>query len=190
MGLARVGLAAFVARGLAPLATAIGEAWLDGRLAVYEEHLFSEAVQSVLRSGMLPFQTGLEASAPRLLLTTVPGEADALGLLMAEALLTLEACPCLSLGVQTPVDEIAAAARAPHRRRRAQLHREPARRRRARRAGRPARPAAGRGGDLGRAAARGRPARSEARPGPRHPRLADIPEAVADWRRDGGPTAN
>ena len=112
LGLARVGLATFVTHGLAPLATAIGQAWLDGRLAVYEEHLFSEAVQSVLRSAMLPFQAGLESSAPRLLLTTVPGEEHGLGLLMAESLMTLEACRCLSLGVQTPVDEIVAAARA------------------------------------------------------------------------------
>ena len=110
--LGRTGLAAFVVDGIAPLTAAVGDAWLDGRVAVYEEHLYSEAVQSVLRSALVPFQTGLEARAPRLLLTTVPGEAHGLGLLMAEAMLTLEACRCLSLGTQTPLADIVAAAAA------------------------------------------------------------------------------
>jgi methanogenic corrinoid protein MtbC1 len=110
LALARSGLADFVVEGIAPLTVAIGEAWVDGRVAVYEEHLYSEAVQAVLRGAMLPFQAGLEARAPRILLTTVPGEAHGLGLLMAEALMTLQACRCLSLGTQTPLADIVAAA--------------------------------------------------------------------------------
>jgi methanogenic corrinoid protein MtbC1 len=109
-GLARTGLASFVIDGVAPLTVAVGEAWLDGRIAVYEEHLYSEAVQAVLRSAMGPFQAGLEALPPRVLLTTVPGEAHGLGLLMAEALMTLQGCRCLSLGTQTPLADIVAAA--------------------------------------------------------------------------------
>ena len=112
LGLARTGLAAFVIDGIAPLTVAVGEAWLDGRIAVHEEHLYSEAVQAVLRNALVPFQTGLEARAPRMLLTTVPGEAHGLGLLMAEALMTLQACRCLSLGTQTPIADIVAAAAA------------------------------------------------------------------------------
>ena len=112
LGLARTGLAAFVVAGVAPLTVEVGAAWLDGRIAVYEEHLYSEAVQAVLRSAMVPFQAGLEAHPPRMLLTTVPGEAHGLGLLMAEALMTLQACHCLSLGTQTPVADIVAAAAA------------------------------------------------------------------------------
>jgi MerR family transcriptional regulator, light-induced transcriptional regulator len=112
LGLARTGLAAFVVDGLAPLTIAVGQAWLDGRVAVHEEHLYSEVVQAVVRSALVPFQAGLELRAPRLLLTTVPGEAHGLGLLMAEALMTLQACRCLSLGTQTPVADVAAAAAA------------------------------------------------------------------------------
>ncbi len=111
-GLARMGLGAFVVDGIAPLAAEIGAAWVAGGVAVYEEHLFSEAVQSVLRAGLLPFQAGLERSAPHVLLTTVPGEEHGLGLLMAEAMMTLEACRCLPLGVQTPIADIVAASRA------------------------------------------------------------------------------
>jgi methylmalonyl-CoA mutase cobalamin-binding subunit len=112
LGLARAGLASFVVDGVAPLTVAVGEAWLAGGIAVYQEHLYSEAVQSVLRRALVPFQTGLEPRPPRMLLTTVPGEAHGLGLLMVEALMTLEACRCLSLGTQTPVADIAAAAAA------------------------------------------------------------------------------
>ncbi len=112
LGLARSGLAAFVIEGIAPTTAAIAAALVDGRVAVHEAHLYNEALQSVLRSALLPFQTGLQASAPRVLLTTVPGEAHALGLLMAEALMTLAACHGLSLGVQTPVADIVAAAAA------------------------------------------------------------------------------
>ncbi|MFL6698914.1 MAG: MerR family transcriptional regulator [Vitreoscilla sp.] len=112
LGLARMGLASFVIDGIAPLTVAVGQGWVDGSIAVYEEHLYSEAVQSVLRSALGPFQAGLEAHAPRLLLTTVPGEAHGLGLLMVEALMTLQACRCLSLGTQTPLADIVAAAQA------------------------------------------------------------------------------
>jgi methanogenic corrinoid protein MtbC1 len=105
-------LASFVVEGIAPLTAAIGQAWVDGRIAVYEEHLYSEAVQTVLRGALAPLQAGLESEGPRVLLTTVPGEAHALGLLMAEAMLTLRTCPCLPLGTQTPLADIVAAARA------------------------------------------------------------------------------
>ena len=46
------------------------------------------------------------AGGPRVLLTTLPGEPHGLGLLMVEALLTLDGCRCLSLGVQTPPGDI------------------------------------------------------------------------------------
>ena len=111
-GLARMGLAAFVVEGVAPLTAAIGEAWADGQIAVYEEHLYSEVLESVLRAALAPFQAGLELHKPRVLLTTVPGEVHGLGLLMAEALMTLEACHCLPLGTQTPLDDIVVATRA------------------------------------------------------------------------------
>ena len=46
------------------------------------------------------------------LLTTLPGEEHQLGLLMAQACLTVEGAQCISLGVQTPAGDIAQAARA------------------------------------------------------------------------------
>jgi methanogenic corrinoid protein MtbC1 len=108
--LSRVGLGCFVLDIVAPLNLRVGEAWMHGGLAVFAEHLYTESVQVVLRNALhhLPPPDG---SGPRVLLGTVPGEPHGLGLLMAEALLALEGCQCLSLGVQTPIWDIVSAAK-------------------------------------------------------------------------------
>lgn len=110
--LTRLGLGRFTTEVIGPLTQAVGDAWASGRLDVFEEHLYTETVQGILRQAIagLP-QPGTHA-APRVLLTTVPGEQHCLGLLMAEAMLVLEDCCCQSLGVQTPLAEIPTAAAA------------------------------------------------------------------------------
>jgi len=111
--LARAGLGCFVLDIVAPLNVMIGEAWMQGRLEVFQEHLYTEAIQVVLRNALhhLPAD-GI--GRPRVLLATVSGEPHGLGLLMAEALLSLEGCRCESLGVQTPLWDIVRAAAALH----------------------------------------------------------------------------
>ncbi len=104
-----LGLASFVSTLVSPLNVLIGEAWMDGRLEVFEEHFYTESVTTVLRHGISSLTAGVAAS-PQVLLTTFPQESHGLGLLMAETLLALEGCNCLSLGVQTPVPDIARAA--------------------------------------------------------------------------------
>ncbi len=106
----RMGLDRFVTQLAAPLNRAVGDAWARGDFEVFEEHLYTEAMQGVLRAaiGNMP----ASSSRPRVLLTTFPSEPHGLGLLMAEALLALEGCRCLSLGVQTPIRDIALAAEA------------------------------------------------------------------------------
>lgn len=109
--LSRMGLGRFVLDVIAPLNGAVGEAWMQGRLEVFQEHLYTESVQVVLRNALHhlpPAGTG----RPRVLLATVSGEPHGLGLLMAEAVLALEGCRCVSLGVQTPVWDIVRAANA------------------------------------------------------------------------------
>lgn len=111
----RLGMAAFVTDLVAPLTTAVGAAWAQGRLQVFEEHLFSEVMTGVLRQAIASLATSsqsLAATGPKVLLTTVPHEAHGLGLLMVEALLTLEGCVCVSLGTQTPLGDIVQAAHA------------------------------------------------------------------------------
>jgi MerR family transcriptional regulator, light-induced transcriptional regulator len=108
------GLGRFVIETAGPLSMAVGDAWASGRLQVYHEHLFSEILQQLLRGAMnLMPDLGHDSSArPRVLLTTTPGEQHGLGLLMAESLLLLSGASCTSLGTQTPLLEVCAAAQA------------------------------------------------------------------------------
>ncbi len=108
-----LGLRRFVIELVAPLTTMVGDAWAAGELAVFEEHLFAEMLQSVMRNAIFSAhqQIGQSQARPRVMLTTVPQERHGLGLLMAEALFVLEGAHCVSLGVQTPLADIVTAAR-------------------------------------------------------------------------------
>jgi DNA-binding transcriptional MerR regulator/methylmalonyl-CoA mutase cobalamin-binding subunit len=110
----RLGLARFVTELLGPLNMMIGAAWLRGEIQVFEEHMYTESVTAVLRSAIGTITAAAGTNGPRVLLTTIPQEPHALGLLMAETMLTLEGCDCVSLGVQTPLAEIVRAVLANH----------------------------------------------------------------------------
>ncbi|MES2323152.1 MAG: MerR family transcriptional regulator [Pseudomonadota bacterium] len=109
----QLGLYHFVTDLAAPLTTLVGDEWSAGNLAVFEEHLFAEMLQSVMRNAIFSASqlTGSPDATPRILLTTVPQERHGLGLLMAEALFAMEGAHCVSLGTQTPLSDIVAAAR-------------------------------------------------------------------------------
>jgi len=108
----QMGIYHFVIDILGPLNVMVGKAWAGGKLAVFEEHLYTETVQVVMRQAIaaIPVKRDQEL-APRLLLTTLPQERHGLGLLMVEAVAALEGAACISLGVQTPVSDIVDAAR-------------------------------------------------------------------------------
>lgn len=105
------GLAPYITELLAPLTAHLGHLWSQGRLQIYEEHLFTEVVQQQLHRAIAMLPSNAQTSRPRVLLSTLPGEEHGLGLLMVNALLTLQGCHCLSLGVQTPVGDLLAALR-------------------------------------------------------------------------------
>ncbi len=107
--LARQGLREFVQDTVARLTVLVGRAWEEGRLHVFEEHLFTELTSRVLRQAISTVPGG---SRPKVLLTTLPNEPHGMGLLMVEAVLSLEGAHCISLGTQTPLLEIAQAAQA------------------------------------------------------------------------------
>jgi MerR family transcriptional regulator, light-induced transcriptional regulator len=102
--LLRLGLARFVTDVVAPLTQQVGDAWSRGQLEIYEEHLYTESMQVVLRNAISTIPA--PGDRPRVLLTTFPTETHGMGLLMVEALLSLEGCRCVSLGTQTPVWDI------------------------------------------------------------------------------------
>lgn len=102
------GLRPFLLDTIVPLNRAVGDLWARGEFQIFEEHLYTEALQAILHGALNAMQRA--GAAPRVLLTTLPGEQHGLGLLMAQGLLAVEGCACVSLGTQTPVQEIVLAA--------------------------------------------------------------------------------
>lgn len=102
--LMKQGLLRFVTETVTALNHWIGDAWLAGRVAIFDEHLYSEHIQNILRNAIIA-QPG-RGSAPRVLLTSLPGEKHRIGLLMVEAVLTAEGAACVALGTETPVIDI------------------------------------------------------------------------------------
>lgn len=110
-----MGLTSFVIDLVAPLTAMVGDAWASGQFAVFEEHLYTESLQMMIRSAIFSVpQANSNHSGmprPRILLSTLPQERHGLGLLMAEALFAADGAHCTSLGVQTPLPDIVEAAR-------------------------------------------------------------------------------
>ncbi len=102
--LMRQGLESFVVDVAAPLNRMIGEAWVRGQLEIFEEHLYTESMQIILRGSIGSAPAAFRG--PKILLTTFPQESHGLGLLMAEALMVLEGARCISLGTMTPIWDI------------------------------------------------------------------------------------
>lgn len=107
--LAQRGLKRLVLEVVVPLNALVGGAWMKGELQVFEEHIYTERLQVLLRQAIGSLPPG--GQGPRILLTTLPGERHVLGLLMAEACLAVEGAECLSLGAETPTWDIVRAAR-------------------------------------------------------------------------------
>lgn len=110
----RRGWMSLLSDGIAVMNTRVGQDWIAGRLAVFEEHLYSEVVQGVLREAIAQERDRdrQRLKPPRVLLTTVPGEVHGLGVLMAECVMTLQGCDVVSLGLQMPLNDLPAAAAA------------------------------------------------------------------------------
>ncbi|MEN9490791.1 MAG: hypothetical protein RJA63_1240 [Pseudomonadota bacterium] len=106
--LLKLGLQRFVTELVGPLSVEVGLAWKRGEVSVAEEHLYTEQLQTVLRGAIQALHNPTQR--PRILLTTFPDEQHSLGLLMAEAMLAPEGACCTSLGIQTPLADIAHAA--------------------------------------------------------------------------------
>lgn len=88
----------------------VGHAWSAKRLEVGHEHFASACLSDFLRSAREPFDHG--ARGPRVIAAMLPSEAHEGGLLIATCLLAHRGYRVLYLGADTPVDQIAAAARA------------------------------------------------------------------------------
>lgn len=106
---ARLGPIEFLERRAAPFLTAVGEAWAAGALDVRHEHFASACLGDFLRAVRMPLDS--RATGPVAALATLPGELHGLGLQMSALVFALAGWRVLVLGVDTPVDQIAALAR-------------------------------------------------------------------------------
>ncbi len=102
------GLRPFIHNVMAPAINAVGEAWANGVLAIYQEHLFTEAIKRQVRNQLSHHHDGNDT--PRIMLTTVPGELHSLGLLMAEVLMHLSGAAIIPFGTEMPFQQIRDAA--------------------------------------------------------------------------------
>lgn len=103
--IARRGLEKFVLEVMCSLTRDVGAAWERGELAIRDEHLYSEVIQSLIREAVA--QVRHPQGEPRILIATPSGELHTLGILMVEALASLHGACCISLGAQMPVEELA-----------------------------------------------------------------------------------
>ena len=106
------GFDAFVCQSVAPLTSAVGEAWANGQISVFQEHQYTECIENILRAAITELQNYHDHSGLDVLLATFPNELHSIGLLMAECVFLAAGARCLSLGVHTPIAEIVAAAEA------------------------------------------------------------------------------
>jgi DNA-binding transcriptional MerR regulator len=104
----RMGLQAFILDFLQYANTIVGDAWMRGLIEVHEEHLYSEQVQSQIRTAITGLRTA--TASPRVMLTTPPGENHTLGILMVEAMLRLDSIDAVCFGAVMPVRDIVQAA--------------------------------------------------------------------------------
>jgi DNA-binding transcriptional MerR regulator/methylmalonyl-CoA mutase cobalamin-binding subunit len=102
--LLQMGLRQFIIDVIVPLNSLVGNAWLQGTIEIFEEHLYTAQVLGLLQHalGAIP----PSSLAPRVLLTTLPGEEHQLGMIMANAFFAMEGAQCISLGTQTPASDI------------------------------------------------------------------------------------
>lgn len=113
----RIGIADLYTGVLGPLLAHIGSSWAHGQERVWEEHLASHTVSTIVEA-LYPTVLQEAATVPRAgksaLLACPPAEQHELGLRMLSDRFELAGWDVTNLGADTPLPEIVAAARATH----------------------------------------------------------------------------
>ncbi|MCB1881773.1 MAG: cobalamin-dependent protein [Gammaproteobacteria bacterium] len=102
--LVTLGLRAFIHKVLAPATRALGDAWASGRVQIHQEHLYTELVKRLVRQALAELYR--DDGNPKVMLTTMQGEAHSLGLLMVEALLRSSGAEVIPFGTDMPISDI------------------------------------------------------------------------------------
>ncbi len=103
--LAEQGAERFVVETGANLLRQLDIEWARGNLEVFEEQGLAQAISALLRNALQSTSTE-PRTLKQVLTTTLPDDPQALGIVLAEALLTLRGVECISLGMQTPLRDI------------------------------------------------------------------------------------
>jgi DNA-binding transcriptional MerR regulator len=104
-----LGPRAFVVDYCDPLLVRTGELWAQGKLAVRQEHVVSDALATQLRVLLATYED--LARGPVVVLTTLPGELHSLGILMVALYSATQGAAPRMLGPSTPVPDTCEAAR-------------------------------------------------------------------------------
>ena len=102
---------------LTPLLVDLGAGWQGGHVAVWEEHMATAMVRTVveiLYPGVLKAKLAGPSTGRRVLLATPPEEAHDLGLRMVSDRFDMAGWTTYFLGADAPIDEIVDAARKLH----------------------------------------------------------------------------
>lgn len=86
----------------------VGKLWERGDLTIYQEHLYSDIIQYILRQAVEKVESK-KNKHPTILLTTLEGELHQIGILMVYGLLKIKNCNCIYLGPNLPAEEISKA---------------------------------------------------------------------------------
>lgn len=105
----RLGLFDFLERRIHPFIVAIGEAWLRDEIGIPHEHFAADRIIDFLGTIWRPLSDA--STGPVLVGATMPMEQHAIGLHMAAVTAAAAGCKIAYLGLDTPVVEIARAAR-------------------------------------------------------------------------------
>jgi methanogenic corrinoid protein MtbC1 len=103
-------LAEFVLGTVAPLISAVGDAWARSEIEVYHEHLCTGVVERILNAELLSCKP--KRGFPTILFATPPDENHVLGLLMTEAVLADHGADCCHIGPNTPLNDLKLSAEA------------------------------------------------------------------------------
>jgi methanogenic corrinoid protein MtbC1 len=105
----RLGPLWFLQHCAAALMEEVGASWHAGKLEIRHEHFATACLSDFLREVREPFDR--ETRGPLVVAAMLPGDAHEGGLLMVSVILAMRSCRVLYLGLDTPVEEIATAAR-------------------------------------------------------------------------------
>jgi methylmalonyl-CoA mutase cobalamin-binding subunit len=98
----------FVLQTLAPLLTAVGEAWARNELDIHHEHLCTSLIERYLHASALGASP--KQDYPIILFALPPGEKHLLGLLMIEAVLADQGAKAIFMGGNIPLNNLKLAA--------------------------------------------------------------------------------